>query len=342
MKAIFYKQHGGAEKLQYGDRPVPVPKPGEVLVRLKAAALNHLDIWVRNGLPGLTVPMPHIPGSDGAGVVEKTAKDVKGVDVGARVMLAPGVSCGKCDACESGEDQLCPHFDILGQARDGTYAEYVAVPAENLVPIPEGIDFVQAAAFPLVFLTAWRMVVSLAQVRSGETVLVHAGGSGVGTAAIQVAKLWGAEVFTTVGDDAKTARVKALGADHVINYQKKDFLHEVRQLTDKRGVDVVVEHVGPAVFEKSLLALARGGRLVTCGATTGRQAPLDLRLFYSRHLRVIGTRLGPKRDLLEAARFFAAGKLKPVLDRTFPLRLAAQAQAHMESRKLVGKIVLEI
>ncbi|HRY30254.1 MAG TPA: zinc-binding dehydrogenase [Elusimicrobiota bacterium] len=342
MKAIFFKEHGGADKLIYGDRPTPRPAPHEVLLRVKACALNHLDIWVRAGIPGLPIPLPHIPGSDVAGVVEKTGALVTTVSEGDKVMVAPGLSCGECDDCLLGQDHLCSTFDILGQTHDGGCAEYIAVPAANLIPIPDPLGFEEAASFPLVFLTAWHMLVTLAKIKPGETVLVHAAGSGVGIAAIQVAKLWGARVLTTVGTDAKAAKAKALGADEVINYAKKDFAKETRALTDKRGVDIVVEHIGQDTFEKSVLSLARNGRLVTCGSTSGRQIQFDLRTFFSRNLTIHGSRMGTRRGLDEAVRFLAAKRLRPVVDKVFPLKKAAEAHVYMEERKNFGKIVLSV
>lgn len=340
MKAVYFKEHGGLDKLLYGERPAPRAGAGEALVRVKACALNHLDIWLRGGIPGLAIPLPHIVGSDVAGVVEKVGPDVTGVTAGEKVMVAPGLSCGQCDPCRLGQDHLCVRFDILGQVRQGGYAELVAVPATNLIPMPENLSFEDAASFPLVFLTAWHMLVTNAKIRAGETVLVQAGGSGVGIAAIQVAKLWGAKVFTTVGSAAKAAKAKALGADEVINYAEHDFMKEVRDKTDKRGVDVVVEHVGPATFEKSLLSLAKGGRLVTCGATSGRQVQFDLRGLFSRNISILASRMGTRRDLDQALRFLREGALKPVVDKVFPLKKAAEAQGYMEERKNFGKIVL--
>ena len=342
MKAVFIKDHGGLDKLTYGERPVPKIGPREVLVRVRACALNHLDIWVRQGLPGLTLSFPHILGCDVAGVVAKAGAEVKNVPVGKRVMAAPGVACGRCESCLMGQDQLCPKYDILGQARDGGYAEYVAVPADNLIDIPEHLDFVEAAAIPLVFMTAWQGLVNLAKMKAGENVLILGGGSGLGSAAIQIAKLWGARVFTTVGADAKAKKAKALGADVVINHTTKDFAAEIKNLTEKRGVDVVLDHVGPATLEKSLQSLAKSGRLAACGATTGRHATIELRPLFSRNITVYGFRMGPRHGLMEAMRFFNTRQLKPIVDKTFPLRKAADAQAYMEERKNFGKIVLTV
>lgn len=340
MKALFIKAHGGPEKLIYGDRPAPKAGPDQVLVRVKACALNHLDLWVRRGMPNIIIPFPHILGSDAAGVVEKTGENVKRIPIGRRVMVSPGLSCGKCDNCLKGNDHLCPKFDLLGKTRDGACAEYVAVPAANVFDIPEKMSFEEAAAFPLVFLTAWHMLADLAKVRAGETVLIQAGGSGVGIAAIQIAKLWGARVIATVGSDEKLAKAKSLGADEAINYVKKDFLTEVRRLTDRRGVDVIFEHIGGNVFEKSMHVLAKGGRLVTCGATSEPLVQTDLRYLWSRNLTVHGSYLGPRSALSEALRHLAGGKLKPVVDKVFPIKKAADAHRYLESRKNFGKVVL--
>ncbi len=340
MKALFIKAHGGPDKLIYGDRSAPKTGPDQVLVRVKACALNHLDLWVRRGMPNVIIPFPHILGSDAAGVVEKVGENVKHIPIGRRVMVSPGLSCGKCDRCLTGHDHLCPKFDLLGRSRDGVCAEYAAVPAGNVFDIPEKISFEEAAAFPLVFLTAWHMLTDLAKVRAGETVLVHAGGSGVGSAAIQIAKLWGARVIATVGADEKIPKAKALGADEVINYTKKDFLTEVRRLTEKRGVDVVFEHIGGSVFEKSLHVLAKGGRLVTCGATSEPVVQTDLRYLWARNLTVHGSYLGPRSALSEALRHLTGGKLKSVVDKVFPIKKAADAHRYLESRKNFGKVVL--
>jgi NADPH:quinone reductase-like Zn-dependent oxidoreductase len=342
MKALFIKAHGGPDKLIYGDRPTPKAGPGQVLVRVKACALNHLDIWVRQGLPNVLIPLPHILGSDVSGVVEKTGADVKNIPVGRRVMLSPTLSCGRCETCLKGAEHLCAKFEILGQMKDGGCAEFIAVPAANVIDIPEILSFEQAASFPLVFLTAWHMLVDRAKLRAGETVLVQAGGSGVGIAAIQIAKVWGAKVIATVGSDDKIVKAKALGADEVVNYVKKDFLTEVRRLTDKRGVDVVLEHIGGNVFEKSLQVLAKGGRLTTCGATAGPLVQPDLRYVFSRNLSIHGSRLGPHSALREALRHLSNGRIRPVVDKIFLVKKAAEAHTYLESRKNFGKVVLTL
>jgi NADPH:quinone reductase-like Zn-dependent oxidoreductase len=312
-----------------------------VLVRVRACALNHLDIWERRGLPRVTIPMPHISGSDVAGDVVAAA--ARGVSSGGRVMLQPGVSCGRCAACLSCRDNECERYEVLGYRNHaGGYAELVKVPVQNLIPIPDRIDYVQAAAFPLTFLTAWHMLIARAGLKRGEDVLVLAAGSGVGQAAIQIACLHGARVFATAGSDEKLERARALGAVEVIHHHKQDIADEIKRLTNRRGVDVVIEHVGEATWPKSVRSLARGGRLVTCGATTGPAGQLDLAALFAKQLTIQGSYMGTKGELLRAARFFFDGRLKPVIDRTFPLAEAAAAQRRMEESEQFGKIVLEV
>jgi NADPH:quinone reductase-like Zn-dependent oxidoreductase len=341
MKAVRFHQHGGPEVLCYEDAPDPDPGPGEVLVRVRACALNHLDLWARRGLPGVKTPMPHITGSDVAGeVVSSNATEVA---IGRRVMLQPGVSCGRCEACLSGKDTECASYEVLGYLHhDGGYAEYVKVPVQNLVAIPDEIDFVHAAAFPLTFLTAWHMLMTCARLRRGEDVLVLAAGSGVGQAAIQVAALHGARVFATAGSDDKLARARSLGAVEVIHHHRQDIAEEIKRLTNRRGVDVVIEHVGEATWAKSVRSLARGGRLVTCGATTGANGAINLNALFGKQLTIHGSYMGTKGELIRAARCFFAGQLKPVVDRTFPLHEAADAHRRMEESEQFGKIVLEV
>ncbi|HZT76794.1 MAG TPA: zinc-binding dehydrogenase [Vicinamibacterales bacterium] len=341
MNAVRFHQHGDPSVLRYEGAPEPELLPGEVLVRVRACALNHLDLWERRGLPGIDIPMPHISGSDVAGdVVAAAAPDVT---LGRRVMLQPGVSCGRCAACLSGRDNECPRYEVLGyRTHPGGYAEYVKVPVQNLVPIPDDIAYVDAAAFPLTFLTAWHMLITRAQLKRGEDVLVLAAGSGVGQAAIQIAFLHGARVFATAGTPDKLARARALGAYEAIDHHRQDLAAEVLRLTNKRGVDVVIEHVGEATWAKSVRAMARGGRLVTCGATTGAKGDLNLQVLFAKQLSIMGSYMGTKGELMRAARFFFAGQLKPAIDRTYPLRDAAAAQERMERSGQFGKIVLEV
>lgn len=341
MKAVRFHQHGGPDVLRYEDVPGPEPRPGEVLVRVRACALNHLDIWERRGLERVAIPMPHVSGSDVAGEVVQST--VAAVPVGQRVMLQPGVSCGRCEACLSGKDNECPTFETLGyRHHQGGYAELVAVPAQNVVALPDGIDLHTAAAFPLTFLTAWHMLVTRARLERGEDVLVVAAASGVGQAAIQIARMLGARVFATAGSRAKLDRALAMGASAVINHRSQDVSGEVLRLTNRRGVDVVLEHVGDATWARSVRSLARGGRLVTCGATTGPHVGLDLRAVFAKQLSILGSYCGTKGELLRVARFFFEGTIGPVVDRTFPLADAAAAQQRLEASEHFGKIVLEV
>jgi NADPH:quinone reductase-like Zn-dependent oxidoreductase len=341
MHAVRFHRHGGPEVLRYEEVPDPQPRPGEALVRVRACALNHLDLWERRGLPRVTIPLPHIPGSDVAGeVVSAPASDLGS---GSRVMLQPGMSCGRCQACLEGRDNECPRYEVLGSLNHpGGYAEYVTVPLQNLVPIPDDIDFVRAAAFPLTFLTAWHMLVACAGLKRGEDVLVLAAGSGVGQAAIQTARILGARVFATAGSNEKRERARALGAYDVIDHHRQDVADEIRRMTNNRGVDVVIEHVGEATWAGSMRSLARGGRLVTCGATTGANGAVNLQALFAKQLTVRGAYMGTKGELWRAARLFFAGQLNPVVDRTFPLKDAAQAQRRLEDSAQFGKIVLEV
>ena len=337
MNAVRFHAHGGPEVLRYEDAPDPVAAPGRAIVRVGACALNHLDLWQRRGLDRVAIPLPHISGSDVAGEV----MDAGGgpVAVGTRVLLQPGLSCGACAMCTSGRDNLCADYQVLGYVSDGGYAEFLSVPTENLVPIPPHVDFVAAAAFPLTFLTAWHMLMTRGGLQPGETVLVLAAGSGVGQAAIQIAKLHGARVFATAGP-GKLARAREIGADEVFDHYSEDFARRTRTLTDGRGADIVIEHVGEATWERSVRALARGGRLVTCGATTGHHGAVDLRHLFARQLSLLGSYMGRKPELLQAAALFFEGMLKPIVDEVMPLAEARAAQERLERREQFGKIVL--
>ncbi len=338
MKAVRFHQHGGPEVLRCEEAPDPQPAAGYARVRVRACALNHLDLWERRGIDRVSLPLPHISGSDVAGEVI----EAEGFAAGARVLVQPGLSCGRCRACLGGRDNLCRAYDVLGYRSDGGYAEIVKVPLANLVAIPPHVDFVRAAAFPLTFLTAWHMLVSVARVRPGEDVLVLAAGSGVGQAAIQIARFKGARVIATAGSDEKLARASALGAWAVVNHSSDDIAAQVKRLTAGRGVDVVVEHVGQATWDHSVRSLAHGGRVVTCGATTGYASSLDLRHLFARQLSLLGSYMGTKAELLEASQLFFTGQLSPVVDTTAPLEAAAEAQIRMERREQFGKIVLEV
>jgi len=340
MKAMAMRAHGGPEVLRMEELPDPVAGPGRVVVRVKAVALNHLDVWVRKGWPGLDLLMPHVLGADIAGVVEAVGPGVEGVTVGAEVLLNPGTSCGTCEACLSGRDNLCRHYAILGEHVTGGYAELVSVPAANVLPRPRRLSFEESACLPLVFLTAWHALTARAGLRAGETLLVHAAGSGVGSAAVQIGKLLGARVIATAGSDAKCEKALGLGADHAVNHEKEDFLRAVKGLTGRRGVDAVFEHTGMVTFERSLAVLVNGGRVVTVGATTGFDPKIDLRHVFYRQLSIIGSTMGSKGELFEVLRLVEEGKLRPVLDRTLPLADAAAAQELLSRREQFGKIVL--
>ncbi len=340
MKAVAIREHGGPEVVRVEDLPDPAPAPGQVAVRVKAAAVNHLDLWVRKGWPGLKLSFPHVLGSDVAGVVEAVGAGVEGVSPGDAVVVNPSLGCGRCERCLSGRENLCRRFAILGEHVSGGMAERVAVPARNVLPKPARLSFEEAAAVPLTFMTAWHALVERARVRPGETVLVHAAGSGVGVAAVQIAKLLGARVIATAGSDAKLEKARALGADEVVNYETQDFLQEAKRLTDRRGVDVVFEHVGKKTWERSILAAGVGGRIVTVGATTGHDPQTDLRHVFFRQLSILGSTMGTAGDLLEVLRFVGEGRLRPVVDRTLPLAEARAAQGLLADRAQFGKIVL--
>ncbi len=342
MKAVRFHKQGGPDVLQYETAPDPVPSGDEVLVRVKACALNHLDLWARNGLPGVNIPLPHISGSDISGVVEWVPGVETQIEKGMEVIVNPGIGCGRCEKCLLGMDNQCRFYRIVGYDVDGGYAELVKLPRTNVLVKPEGMGFVDAASFPLVFLTAYHMLVTRARIQAGETVLVLGAGSGVGSATIQVAKLYSAKVIATAGDEKKLVRAKELGADHTINHYKQDVAEEARSLTGKKGVDVVIEHVGRATWEKSIKALARGGRLVTCGATSGSEGRTDLRYVFNRELSIYGSYMGSKGELLKVIELFKSGMLKPVVDSVFPLKRAGAAQNRMEKSEHFGKIVLEV
>ena len=342
MKAVRFHRHGGPEVLQYEEAPDPKPNSDEALVRVKACALNHLDVWARNGLPNVAIKMPHISGSDIAGIVEWVPPEEAAFRIGDEVIVNPGVGCGRCGRCLTGRDDQCSEYKIIGYATDGGYAEFVKVRRTHLVRKPAGLTFEEAASFPLVFETAYQMLVTKSGVGPDDTVLVLAANSGVGIAAIQIAKLLGAKVIATAGDAEKAEGARRLGADFTIDHYKQDVLREAKKLTGNRGVDVVVEHVGKATWEGSVKALAKGGRLVTCGATTGADAVTDLRYIFSRELTIYGSYMAGMGELLEVVKLFEQGRLKTVVDSIFPLKQAGEAQARMERSGHFGKIVLKV
>jgi len=338
MKAVRIHEFGGPEVLRYEDVPDPKPRKDQVLVRVRACALNHLDIWVRKGLPG--VSLPHTLGSDIAGEIVEVGEYVSGFKPGQRVLLAPMHFCNHCAKCVAGLQNQCPEFTVLGNRVDGGNCELIAVPTVNVIPIPDSLDFNQAASVPLVFLTAWHMLVGRAGIRPGQAVLVLGASSGVGIAAIQIAKLFHARVITTAGDEKKLEKAHALGADHGINHYKQKISEEVKKITNKDGVDIVIEHVGAATWEESIKSLKPAGTLVTCGATTGPNVGLELRFVYSRQLSILGSYMGTMGELYEVLAHVFAGRLKPVVDRTFPLEDIRAAHEHMEKSQMFGKIVL--
>jgi NADPH:quinone reductase-like Zn-dependent oxidoreductase len=345
MRAAMFRSHGGPEVLEIADVPVPAPGPHEVQVKITATALNHIDVWMRRGLPALHLALPHVSGGDACGVVSALGAGVSGVAVGERVVLNPGLSCGRCVACLSGRDHFCPDFRMLGEQTWGAQAEYVVVPAANLVPVPRAsvpLDDAAIAAVPIAFITAWQMLVDRAQLRQGETVLVLAAGSGVGSAAIQIAKLFGARVIATASTDAKVAAARALGADETINLGEKELVAEIKRLTSRRGVDVVVEHVGASTFPKSIVACAKGGRIVTCGATDGYEPVLNLRHVFWRQLSILGSTLASKSRLFEIMTLVGSGRLKPVVHAVLPLADVAEGHRLIEARAAFGKIVLAV
>lgn len=341
MKAVYFEETGGLDALRFGDRPRPEPGAGQALIRVLACGVNRLDIYARSGRT--PVKLPHISGSEAAGEVVAYGPGVvvEPAPVGSLVAIAPYLFCGQCEFCIAGEETMCIRGDILGLASQGAFAEYVVAPASSLVPIPDGVSATDAAAVGLAMITAWRMLITKARVRPGETALVQAGGSGIGSAAIQIAKLAGARVIATVGSGEKMEQARRLGADDVINYSELDFALEVRKLTGKRGVSLVVEHIGPATWAKSVACLARGGRLVTCGATTGNEAETNLWTLFAKELTLIGSYGGTRADLATVLRLVANGQLGPVIARTLPLESVAEAQRLLEQREVFGKIVID-
>jgi len=338
MKAVRIHEFGGPEVLRCEDVPDPKPRLDQVLVRIKACALNHVDLWVRKGLPG--VSLPRIPGADIAGEIVEVGEFVTGLKPRQRVLLAPMHFCNHCAKCVGGLQNQCREFTVLGNGVDGGDCELIAIPAVNVIPIPDSLDFNQAASMPLVFLTAWHMLVGRGNVRPGQTVLVLGGSSGVGIAAIQVAKLFGARVIATAGDETKLEKARTLGADDVINHYQQKISDQVRKLTNKEGVDIVIEHVGSATWEESWKSLKPAGTLVTCGATTGFNGSIDLRHLFSRQLSLLGSYMGTMGELHEVLGHIFAGRLKPVVDRVFPLKEIRAAHEYLAGSKMFGKVVL--
>jgi NADPH:quinone reductase-like Zn-dependent oxidoreductase len=340
MKAVVFDQHGGPEVLQLRDVPDPKTGPGHVLIEVKATSINHIDIFLRRGMPGVKVPMPKIVGSDAAGIIRELGTGVSGLTVGQRVTINPGISCGHCEFCAAGFGSQCVSYSMVGESRDGAYAQLISVPAHIVLPIPDALSFEDAAAAPLVFLTAWSMMVGKGNIRPGEDVLILGAGAGVGTAAIQIAKMAGCRVFVTASSEEKLRRAKDLGADFLINYSTNEFDKSIRDLTNRRGVDVVVDYVGADTWVRSLRSARRGGRVLTCGATTGFAPQTDLRQIFFRQVQVIGSTMGSQREFLDVMKCVFRGQLKPVIDRVLPLSEARKGHELIEQRAVFGKIVL--
>ena len=342
MKAVLFHTHGGPEVLEYTDFPTPEPGVGQVLVKLEAAALNRLDVWVRNGWPGIKLDYPHIPGADGAGFVAGLGACVSGWNIGDRVVINSNLGCGKCPACIAGQDNRCREWRLLGETVRGTYAEYVAVPAANLYPVPEGFTARTAAAAALVFHTAWHSLITRGGLKPGESVLVVGASGGVNTACIQIAKLAGATVYAVGSGQEKLALAGSLGADHLIDRSSdENWPKAVFNLTGKRGVDVVVDNVG-TTFPSSFRAAAKGGRILTVGNSGGPKFEIDNRFIFGKHLSIIGSSMGTKADFATVMDLVFAGKLKTTLDRDYPLAEAREAQARLEKGEQLGKITLAI
>ncbi len=338
MKAVFFNKHGGNEVLEYGERPEPEPRAGEVRIAIRAAAMNRLDIFVRDGIPG--VPLPQIPGADGAGVVDAVGEGVEGLSLGERVLVQPGLYCNACEFCRGGEQSLCVTFRIVGEHVPGTFAEKVVVPARNVFPAPERLSFEQAAAFPLVYQTAWRMVVTRGEVRPGQTVLIHGGGGGAAGAVLEIARLAGARVFATTSGEEKARRLSEAGAEVVLDYRKQDVAKEIRNLTGKRGVDVVIDSVGEKTWMTSLKCAANGGRIVTCGATSGPNPKEEIRLIFWKQLSILGSTMANDHEFRAMLSAVAAGKLSPRIDSVFAFSRVREAYERMEKGEQHGKIIL--
>ena len=335
--------YGGVDQLYYEEADEPrVAQPDEVVVRLKAAAINHIDIWNRMGATGIALEMPHILGADGAGIIVEVGENVANVKEGDAVCLYPPSGCGRCEFCLTDRDFMCIRLRALGERLEGTHAQFVRLPAQNCFPMPAGFTFEEAAAFPLVFITLWRMLITNAKLKPGETMLIIGIGGGVASASLQVAKKIGAHVIVTSGSDEKLERARKLGADHGINHRKQDFTRVVTQVTEGRGVDVVLDCVAGEVWQKSLAALATGGRLVTCGATAGAQPIDDLTAIFSKHLKIYGSTLGSREEFRQLLSFLNGAGIKPIVDIVFPLKEAAAAQTYLEEGKQFGKVVLRI
>ncbi|MGH9442242.1 MAG: zinc-binding dehydrogenase [Thermoanaerobaculia bacterium] len=342
MKAVYFESHGGNEVLQLGERPDPQPGRGEVVVRIRAAALNHLDLFVRDGLPNVPIELPHIPGSDGAGIVESAGEAVEDFRTGDRVLIQPGLYCNACEFCRAGEQSLCVKFKLLGEHVPGTFAERVALPSRNVFRIPDSMSFEEAASFPLAYQTAWRMLVGRAALRPGETVLIHGIGGGVAWAALEIAILSGARVFVTSSEEGKLEAARAAGAEEAWNYRAEDVRKAVSAATRKRGCDVVVDTVGDSTWMISLRSVARGGRIVTCGATSGPNPKEEIRLIFWNQISILGSTMANDREFRSLLSAVFAGRLRPRVDSVFPVASVRGAFEKLESGWQHGKIVVAL
>ncbi|MFC6989392.1 zinc-binding dehydrogenase [Haloplanus sp. GCM10025708] len=340
MKAVQFSEHGDRDVIEYGDFPDPEIDRDEVLVDIKAGALNHLDVWTRRGMPGIDLDMPHIPGSDGAGVVEEVGEGVTRFEPGDRVAVTAGLYCGDCEFCRHGEESMCVRFQIKGEHTRGVHSEKAAVPEDNLVPVPEGVDWEVAGSASLVFQTAWRMLLDRGELKPSEKILVLGASGGVGHAAVQIADYVGAEVYATASTDEKLGYAEDCGADHVINYEDEDFAAQIRDLTGRRGVDMVVDHIGAATWSDSLKSLAKGGRIVTCGATTGGQPETNINRIFWNQLEVIGSTMATPGQVDDALELVWDGTFEPRIRETLPMSEAARAHELLENREGFGKVVV--
>lgn len=338
MKAVRIHEFGGPEVLKFEDIPEPQLRKDQVLVKVQAVALNHLDLFIRKGLPG--IKLPHINGSDVSGTIAQVGEYITDLKEGQRALLAPMTFCGVCAACTAGQQNLCPQFSVLGYLNDGGNAEYIAAPRVNVLPIPDELTYDEAAAVPLVFVTAWHMLVSRCHVKPGDFVLVLGGGSGVGSAAIQICKLFNARVIATAGDEAKLEKSRELGADYVINHYQQKIADEVKKITNRAMCDIVFEHVGKATWPESMKSMKPGGCLVTCGATTGPEASFDIRFLFARQLSFLGSFMGTMGDFHEVMKHIFSGRLKAVVDKSFSLRDARAAHERLEKSEQFGKVIL--
>ena len=342
LRRAIVREHGGPEALSLEPAEPVEPGVGEVRVRIAAMALNHLDIWVRRGIPGVRLPLPIIPGSDGAGRVDAVGPGVNGLAPGERVFVLPGISCGSCRKCLAGDDHFCRRYEIVGESRDGTSTDTLVLPATNVAPIPCGMSMAEAASFPMAFVTAWQMLVRTARVEPGERVLVHAAASGVSSAGIQIARHLGATIAATAGTRAKRDLALELGADIALDYTDDTWVKQVRDWAGPEGIDVVFDHVGRDTFAPSLHVLGRGGRYVFCGSTSGHELEADFRRLFFKNYRILGSTVGRKVDLHAIADLFAAGRFRTVIDEVFPFDAISAAHAHLESRSAVGKVIVQM